>query len=482
MDDVVEAARSLRQHKMRWGTLLFKDPDMEQGFARHYAEVVLERRRVAAKVFTSLVFILLACICDYFRAVDGVNLQCAGFVFLPVFFWLFPLMYVVLSRTATSQRRLTAVFVGSWLSFNLYAVGLVIKGIYVGMSMTQLVYTTAIHVTLLAPFSVLVWVDAIVLVLMMWPLVMYSPWLVFQTVVLVLSVLVYGLIASNVQEKNYRRSFGLQFVLQMQEISLAERRELNRRLLRSVVPARIAQRLADAGRSGMVVDTYDDASVLVVDIVSFTTMCSQLHARQVVALLDRLFRECDGVCAFFGLEKIETIGDAYIAVCNVNEPVAPHAEHTVAAGLEILARVAALNAARPTPSAAALRVRVGVHTGSVLAGIVLTKSCNFDCWGDTVDIATALEESAAPGTLCLSQQTHAQLSEHFCACYDIRPAAKALRYKGTTVAYYRVVPGNSSESEDSVDPVDAVHEDDDDESQDSSDSSYSEPLSESAVS
>ena len=446
-DEVMQAARSLHPPQMRWGTLLFKDPDMEEGFARHFAEVVLERRRVATKVFTSLVFILLACVCDYFHAVQSFNLQCAGFVFLPVFFWLFPLLYVVLSRTAASQSRLTAIFVGSWLSFNLYAVGLVIKGIYVGMSMTHLVYTTAVHVTLLAPFSVLAWVDALVLVLMVWPLVMYSPWLVFQTVLLVLSVIVYGLIASSVQEKNYRRSFGLQFVLQMQEISLAEKRELNKSLLRSIVPAPIARRLADAGRSGMVVDTYDDASVLVVDIVSFTTMCSQLHARDVVALLDRLFRECDGVCAFFRLEKIKTIGDAYIAVCNVNEPVAQHAEHTVAAGIEILARVAALNAARTaTPAAATpeLRVRVGVHTGSVLAGIVLTKSCNFDCWGDTVDVATALEECAAPGSLCLSAQTYARLSPQFCACYGICPAPKPLRYKDTAVAHYRVVAGASA--------------------------------------
>ena len=472
IEEVMEAARSLGEDTLSWGSLVFKDPDMEQGFARHFAEVVLERRRVAAKVFTSLVFILLACVCDYFHAVDGVNLQCAGFVFLPVFFWLFPLVYVVLSRTAASQRRLTAVFVGSWLSFNIYAVGLVIKGVYVGLSVTQLVYTTAIHVTLLAPFAVLACVDAVVLVLMACPLVLYCPWLLCQTVLGVLSVLVYGLIASHVQEKTYRRSFALQFVLQMQEIALAERREHNKRLLRSVVPARIASRLANARHSGMVVDTYADASVLVVDIVSFTTMCSHMHAQQVVALLDRLFRECDRVCARCRLEKIKTIGDAYIAVCNVNEPVAQHAQHTVAAGIAILARVAAINAARASFAAPVLRVRVGVHTGSVLAGIVLTKSCNFDCWGDTVAVATALEEAAAPGSLCLSQHTHAQLSERFCASHDIRPSPKPLHFQDSVIPCYNVVTGVPSPLSDSEDETSR-----DDESPDSSDSSLSASVS-----
>lgn len=161
-------------------------------------------------------------------------------------------------------------------------------------------------------------------------------------------------------------------------------------LLLNVLPASIAQRL----RSGeaQIVDHFDDVSILFLDIAGFSQLAGTMSAEELLMMLNRIFTICDDVVQRHGLEKIKTIGDAYMAVCGAPLPVADHARRTGLAAIDIML---ALEKDREMSSASGrptVHVRIGLHTGPAIGGIIGEQKFSYDLWGEAVNIAARMEQ------------------------------------------------------------------------------------------
>ncbi len=167
-------------------------------------------------------------------------------------------------------------------------------------------------------------------------------------------------------------------------------RERERAILYSALPASVANRVVNGEA---VSDNFDDVSVLFLDIVGFTTICANLTAAEVVDLLRSVFAICDQACKTHGLTRIKTIGDSYMAVAGVPEPLTNHTYHAALAALEMITGLKALDVA----------VRVGLHCGPAVAGIVGEERLQYDVWGDTVNVASRLEGTSEPGRIHVSE-------------------------------------------------------------------------------
>lgn len=185
---------------------------------------------------------------------------------------------------------------------------------------------------------------------------------------------------------------------------LHDERERSERLLHNILPERIVTRLKVAPEA--IADTIRDASVIFVDVVGFTSMSERTPPMDLVKCLNRLFAGYDDVAAQLGVEKIKTIGDAYMAVAGVPEPRADHVEAAVR-----FAQAASQMA--PTvrwPNGSPLRVRVGVHCGTMVAGVVGKNKFAYDVWGDVVNTAARLQAACEPGRVLLSDEVRARLA------------------------------------------------------------------------
>jgi adenylate cyclase len=167
-------------------------------------------------------------------------------------------------------------------------------------------------------------------------------------------------------------------------------------LLLNILPPSIARRLKLKG--GTIADGFPEVTVLFADIVGFTRMSSRLPPERIVEVLNDLFCTFDDLAGRFGLEKIKTIGDCYMVAGGLPEPRRDHAEAVAEMGLAMLGIVAEL-AAR---TGEGLSVRIGIHSGPVVAGVIGKRKFIYDLWGDTVNIASRMESHGLPGTIQLS--------------------------------------------------------------------------------
>jgi class 3 adenylate cyclase len=152
-----------------------------------------------------------------------------------------------------------------------------------------------------------------------------------------------------------------------------------------------------------VADAYEWATVLFVDLVDSTPLATRLSPTQLVALLDKVFSALDTLAVEHGLTKIKTGGDSWLAVSGVPEPRPDHAE--AAADVALKAREAVAAAGREAGIATPLQVRIGIHSGPLVAGVVGTRVPAFDLWGQTVAIASRMESHGLPGRIQVSLAT-----------------------------------------------------------------------------
>lgn len=177
-------------------------------------------------------------------------------------------------------------------------------------------------------------------------------------------------------------------------LDLEEERATSRRLLLNVLPERIVQRL-EAGEQ-RIADRHQSVTVLFSDFVDFTEIAAELEPRVLIDELNELFSGFDAVCDRTGVEKIKTIGDAYLVVggmTGTGDATAAVAD----TALGMCAFVAGRKGGR-----ANWRVRIGIHTGSLVAGVVGTSRFAYDIWGDTVNMASRLETTSKPGRIQVS--------------------------------------------------------------------------------
>jgi class 3 adenylate cyclase len=188
---------------------------------------------------------------------------------------------------------------------------------------------------------------------------------------------------------------------------LTAEKQTSERLLLNVLPGPIADRLK-TGES-LIVDRFDAVSVLFADIVGFTAVASRTSPEALVTMLNELFSAFDKLAEKHGLEKIKTIGDAYMVVAGIPTPLADHAVAIAHMALDMLAAVTAYSARTGTD----LSIRIGVHTGSVVAGVIGTKKFIYDLWGDTVNTASRMESTGVPGRVQVTESTYRALRDLF---------------------------------------------------------------------
>ncbi len=179
---------------------------------------------------------------------------------------------------------------------------------------------------------------------------------------------------------------------------LAARRESDD-LLRNVLPEPIARRLKAGER--VIADQFDEASVLFADIVEFTPLAKAHSPRETLAALNELFTAFDRLADQFGLEKIKTIGDAYMVVAGVPQPRADHAAVLVEMALAMHRHVDGLSPVLGRQ----LQIRTGIASGPVAAGVIGERKFSYDLWGDTVNTAARMESSGVPGCIQVTEET-----------------------------------------------------------------------------
>src|SRR5205823_5117645 len=177
-------------------------------------------------------------------------------------------------------------------------------------------------------------------------------------------------------------------------------------LLHAILPDQIAARLKD--RPGTIANDVASASVLFADVVGFTPMSAAMSPGELVRLLDELFTIFDGLVTELGLEKIKTVGDAYMVAAGVPEARPDHARAIAELALRIRDHVATT-----TFGGRQLQMRVGVASGPVTAGIIGTHKFAYDLWGDTVNTASRMESSGLPGEIQLAPSTYELLRDGY---------------------------------------------------------------------
>jgi class 3 adenylate cyclase len=180
------------------------------------------------------------------------------------------------------------------------------------------------------------------------------------------------------------------------EAALDRAHQRSEELLLNILPPSIARRLKLSG--GTIADGFAGVTVLFADIVGFTRLSARLPPERIVDVLNDLFCRFDDLAGQLGLEKIKTIGDCYMVAGGLPEPRSDHAEAVAEMGLAMLDIVAEIAGRTGEP----MSVRIGIHSGPVVAGVIGKRKFIYDLWGDTVNIASRMESHGLPGTIQLS--------------------------------------------------------------------------------
>jgi adenylate cyclase len=190
-------------------------------------------------------------------------------------------------------------------------------------------------------------------------------------------------------------------------------------VLRNVLPDPIVERLK-ANPGTLIADAIDDASVMFADISGFVALARRLGAHATVDMLSRIVSEFDALAVRHGVEKIKTIGDAYMVVAGLPEPAPDHAVRLARMGLDMLATVERLH-----DSGIAISLRIGMASGPMMAGVIGTKKFSYDVWGDPVNLASRLEGQSQPGRMLICPGCRQKLGDSF-----VYEACTALEIKG----------------------------------------------------
>jgi class 3 adenylate cyclase len=177
-------------------------------------------------------------------------------------------------------------------------------------------------------------------------------------------------------------------------------------LLYNIMPGEIAERLKEYP-GATIAERYEDASVIFADLKGFTPLAAKLGPARIVALLDELFSAFDAAASRTGIEKIKTIGDAYMAVAGLPRPKPDHAAAAVELACDMVGAARRLGKRHGLE----LELRVGIASGPVMAGVIGRTKFSYDAWGETVNLAARLQTAGHPGRVHISQATRKQLPE-----------------------------------------------------------------------
>ena len=215
-------------------------------------------------------------------------------------------------------------------------------------------------------------------------------------------------VSTSLEKKRLRDLERLRLLQLQAEKELVEReREKSERLLLNILPSAIAGRLKGGEKS--IANGHEIVSVMFADLCGFTALSRKTSPADLVSMLNAIFTAFDHIVEKHGVEKIKTIGDCYMLVGGIPLHRDDHAAAVAECAFEMLDALAALN----RESGTELQMRVGIHTGPVVAGVIGKIKFTYDLWGDTVNVASRMESSGQPGRIHLSEQTAEQLQGRF---------------------------------------------------------------------
>ena len=213
------------------------------------------------------------------------------------------------------------------------------------------------------------------------------------------------------------------------------------KILHNILPSKIADRILT--QETFIADYFNSVSVLFMDLVGFTALSSIVPPKQLVYLLDAVFQIADEVLEKFELEKIKTIGDGYLAVANVTSPLEEHQKATALAALQILETMRDFTVNIPSDLGDTewikdmkdLEIRIGIHTGEVVAGIIGKNKYTYDLWGDAVNVASRMESNSEAGRIHISEQFAKSIESN--SEFSIIPRGKInIKGKGTMNTFW----------------------------------------------
>ena len=190
----------------------------------------------------------------------------------------------------------------------------------------------------------------------------------------------------------------------------------------NILPEEIANELKQFGRS--YARRHEEVTVLFADIKGFSSIAEILSAQELVTQLDECFRAFDHIVEKHGLEKIKTVGDAYVCACGLPKPVNDHAAKAVRAAIDMRNFIQGFAITRTIQDLPAFDFRIGVNTGPVITGVVGLKKFTYDIWGDAVNMAARMEQHGEAGKINISGTTHALVKDQFKCLYRGKVAAK----------------------------------------------------------
>jgi class 3 adenylate cyclase len=217
----------------------------------------------------------------------------------------------------------------------------------------------------------------------------------------------------------------------LRERQLDQERTRSDGLLLNMLPEAIVEQLKTSS-GGRIAQSFDHVSVFFADAVGSTEQAARSSPEEFADALDALFRHFDAIADRYGLEKVKTIGDAYLAVAGAPTAVADHADAAAGMAVDILSDAGTLR----WPSGDPIVVRGGIATGPAVAGVIGNRRFAYDLWGDTVNLASRLEQNAAPGRILVSESTASELTDR----YDFGPS-EILEVKGKGPTIVRVLLG-----------------------------------------
>ena len=189
--------------------------------------------------------------------------------------------------------------------------------------------------------------------------------------------------------------------------ALHAEKERSEQLLLNILPAPIVARLK--GGEPVIADHLTNVTILFSDFVGFTELSARLPAQELVGALGRVFSAFDTLALRLGVEKIKTIGDAYMVACGLFGPRDDHAQAVADMALAMTETLQSMNDTLPSP----LEIRIGINSGEVIAGVIGAHKFIYDIWGDAVNIASRLESNSLPGRIHVSRTTYEHLSKDF---------------------------------------------------------------------
>jgi len=223
--------------------------------------------------------------------------------------------------------------------------------------------------------------------------------------------------------------FKARLELQAEHERLLAEQEKSERLLLNILPASIAQRLKQ--QNSTIAENFSQVTVLFADIVGFTQLSTRLSAAQLVNLLNQIFSAFDQLVEKQQVEKIKTIGDAYMVVAGLPLPHSQHAAQIANLALEMQAIISQFNQHYDTQ----LKIRIGIHTGPVVAGVIGRKKFAYDLWGDTVNIASRMESHGLAGKIQVSTNVYQLLRKNY---QLVERGVISIKGKGEMLTYWLI--------------------------------------------